>query len=138
MLRHIRPPVVVLATLVFGAGTGFAQDPALDAKVGAFTTDFFRSAGMPVPDDLRIERQLVDLGGSATPEGLVVLRSSMACGTMGCSAFILDLEGAAARSIGDFIATGFSPLDSRTNGWRDVGMGPAVLQFDNGAYQVVR
>ena len=66
--------------------------------------------------------KFVDLNGDGTPEALVIFADPNDCGTHGCSAFVLDLSGPAAKDIGDFIAFDLQPLSSKTRGWRDISV----------------
>lgn len=131
-------PLILTCCLGLAPAAAPAQEAALDAKLQAFFASFQAAANMPSAGNVTLQRAYLDLGGSAVPEALVVFNGSLFCGSRGCSAVILDMSGPQARSIGDFIAVSFTPLESRTNGYRDVAMGAAILQFDGATYRVTR
>ncbi|MCB1354783.1 MAG: hypothetical protein KDK03_18800 [Rhodobacteraceae bacterium] len=118
-------------------GAASAQEtPELAAKVDAFLARELAAQAMPPAPDRSVWRAFADLGGTPVPEALVIVSSRWDCGTRGCAGTILDLTGPEARSIGDFIAHDFTPLESRSNGWREVDMNGALLAFDGTRYVV--
>ncbi|MBW6399728.1 hypothetical protein KPL78_17845 [Roseomonas sp. HJA6] len=82
--------------------------------------------------------QFVDLNGDGIAEALLDINyDSGWCGARNCPMDILDLSGAAARPLfGGLVASpGSRPLDSRTQGWRDVRLADGhVLRWRNGKY----
>jgi hypothetical protein len=82
----------------------------------------------------------VDLNGDGAPEAIVIRSGPEDCGSHGCSANVLDLRGAAAKDIGDFIAFDLQPLSSQTRGWRDITLtgngSSARLRFNGKVYSV--
>jgi hypothetical protein len=95
-------------------------------------------AGLPVKATVHF----VDLNGDGVPEALVIRDDDPQedCGTHGCTAWVLDLRGPAAKEIGSFIAWGLQPLSSQTRGWRDIsviggGNSKRVVRFNGRVYQ---
>lgn len=125
--------------LITAAATAAAQDitklneAALRVKVAQFVAAWEQSAGMP-PGKPQMTIQFVDLNGDGRPEALTVLQGLDYCGSIGCTAFILDLADAKARSIGDFTAQSLKPLGSKTNGWQDIAVNDRRVTFANGRY----
>lgn len=80
--------------------------------------------------------QFVDLNGDGMAEALIDIRpESGQCGR-NCPALILELSGPAPREVYEDLVGGFRPLNSRTQGWRDVAQfGGRVLRWRNGRYQ---
>ena len=76
----------------------------------------------PSGKELKASIHFVDLNGDGIPEALVISDDPQDCGSHGCSAFVLDLRGPAAKDIGDFLAFDLQPLSSRTRGWRDISL----------------
>ena len=70
----------------------------------------------------KVSLTLVDLNGDGIPEALARIESPGSCGTRGCTAYVLDLSGPSARSIGDFIAHRLEVLPTKTGAWRDVSV----------------
>ena len=85
-------------------------------------------------DNPKISLKLVDLNGDGIPEGLAVVNSQMECGSHGCAAYVLDLSGPTARSIGDFIAFDVVPLKSKTGPWLDISINGHRQKFHAGKY----
>ena len=81
---------------------------------------------------------LVDLNGDGIPEALARIESSEDCGSRGCTAYILDLKGPNARSIGDFTAHTLAPLSSKTGPWTDVSLNGVKMVFRAGKYETSR
>jgi hypothetical protein len=106
-------------------------DAAAKKKVEQYLLGFQKEAGLPVKE-LNTSIRFVDLDSDGTPEALVTINDPQWCGSHGCSAFVLDLRGPAAKDIGDFIAFDLQPLSSQTRGWRDISM------FGNNSKRVVR
>jgi hypothetical protein len=82
---------------------------------------------------------LVDLNGDGTPEALIVHRNLTHCGAAACSAAVLELSGPAVREI--LIEVGgetFTALASRSEGWRDLGVDGALVQYRGGRYVLAR
>lgn len=111
-----------------------AQADELRTKAARFVTDWQREGGLPDinPD---AELRLVELNGADPPEALVILRGVETCGSRGCTAFVLDLRGQQARSIGDFIAHSLEPLPTSSNGWRDLSLNGQRITFEAGKYR---
>jgi hypothetical protein len=76
----------------------------------------------------------VDLNGDGIPEALARIESPFSCGSHGCAAYILDLSGPTARSIGDFIAFSLEVLPTKTGAWRDVSVNGFKQVFQAGKY----
>ena len=104
------------------------------AKAMAFLT---KDAGETKP---KITLTLVDLNGDGIPEGLATVTSPIDCGSHGCTAYVLDLTGPRARSIGDFIAfdRDLKALPTKTHGWRDVSLNDIKQVYRNGKYVSTR
>jgi hypothetical protein len=81
---------------------------------------------------------LVDLNGDGIPEALARIESPYSCGTRGCTAYVLDLSGSAARSIGDFTAHSLKVLPTKTGEWRDVSVNGIKQAFQAGKYVSAR
>ena len=103
---------------VSGAAT---TSSTAEKKVEQFLLDFEKSFS-PLPAKSSHDIKFVDLNGDGIPEALVVINDPLYCGSRGCSAFVLDLRGPAAKDIGDFTAFDLQPLSSRTRGWRDISL----------------
>jgi hypothetical protein len=80
----------------------------------------------------------VDLNGDGIPEALARIESPNSCGTRGCTAYVLDLSGPAARSIGDFTAHSLQVLPTKTGAWRDVSVNGIKQTFQAGKYVSAR
>lgn len=115
---------------------GTADEAALRAKVMAFAQGHAAGAGLPLGGDADMAIEFVDLNEDGTPEGLVILKGMNWCGMRGCAAFVLDLSGPQARSIGDFIGTALTPLPDRTGQWRDIALDGRRVRFQGDAYRV--
>ena len=81
---------------------------------------------------------LVDLNGDGIPEALARVESFEDCGSRGCAAYVLDLTGPTARSMGDFIAQSLKVLPSKTGGWTDVSLNGHKKVFRAGKYDNAR
>ena len=131
----------VLAAVVGGCLIPFSKvdaqgttKSALRKKVTQFLATYQRKTGLP-QKELKASIQFVDLNGDGTPEALVIVNDPQECGSHGCSAFVLDLRGPAAKDIGDFTAFAIQPLSSRTRGWRDISlMGKKRFRFNGRVY----
>ncbi|MEM9632488.1 MAG: hypothetical protein AAGA50_14245 [Pseudomonadota bacterium] len=109
------------------------------AKARGFVDQFVAQANMPPVAPTDVEVELIDLNDDGSEEAFVIITSLYFCGSGGCSAFILDLSKPEARSIGEFLAVGFSALPETTGGWRDVQMNnQARLVYEGGKYMVAR
>ena len=98
----------------------FAFDSSYRAKAMAFLAQDIadaRSGSNP-----KVFLDLVDLNGDGIPEALARIESPDSCGTRGCTAYVLDLSGPTARSIGDFAAHSLTVLPTKTGAWRDVSV----------------
>lgn len=135
VVQHRVTKIAALAT-VTGAMIGLwvatgpiaaqgANDSALRAKV----TQFIKAE-----ENAQVSTRFVDLNADGTPEALVIVRTPDGCGSRGCEAYVLDLRGPAARSIGDFIAHKLEALSSRTGGWRDISVNGHRIRFRGGRY----
>jgi Protein of unknown function (DUF3828) len=97
----------------------------------------FLGADLPA-EESKASIKFVDLNGDGVPEALVVSEGPQDCGSHGCSAFVLDLSGPAAKDIGSFIGFGLEPLSSQTRGWRDLSLigsrGNHPVRFNGRAY----
>ena len=81
-----------------------------------------------------ISLDLVDLNGDGIPEALASIESPSECGTRGCTAYVLDLSGPTARSMGDFIAQSLTRLPTKTGAWQDVALNGVKMSFHAGRY----
>jgi len=111
------------------------SNATLRAKVQRFVADFVRTSGVRGARPPRHSTKFVDLNGDGTPEALVVLQGALFCGARGCSAWVLDLRGTKARSIGDFTAATLDVLPSRTGRWRDISLNGVRMRYRNGRYR---
>lgn len=131
------PFAAALAAMGLTAGVSAVRaenEAALRAKVTRYIAEFERGTGLkgaPKPD---AAIDLVDLNGDGTPEALVVLKGGTYCGARGCTAFVLDLRGPKARSIGDFIAAELRALPTKTGGWRDIDLNGYRMVYRSGKY----
>src|SRR5215469_16524220 len=100
----------------------FAFDSSYRAKAMAFLAQDIadaRSSG----SNPKVFLDLVDLNGDGIPGALARIESPYSCGNHGCTAYILDLSGPTARSIGeDYIALSLRVLPTKTGAWRDVSV----------------
>ncbi|MXQ14102.1 hypothetical protein [Microvirga makkahensis] len=133
--------VAVLAVMLPGFVGGsapvsaqVANETALRAKVTQFIRRHEKEAGIPLEKDAKVSTRLVDLNADGTPEALVIIRDANSCGSRGCSAFVLDLSGPRASSIGDLIAETLEALPSRTGQWRDISVNGHRIRFRGGRY----
>ena len=115
----------------------FAFDSSYRAKAMAFLaqdiTDARSSGSNP-----KVFLNLVDLNGDGIPEALARMESPDSCGTRGCPAYVLDLGGPTARSIGDFTAHSLTVLPTKTGAWRDVSVNGFKQVFQAGKYMSAR
>jgi hypothetical protein len=70
----------------------------LRKKVTQFLAMFQK--GLPPSKESDTSIKFVDLNGDGIPEALVIINDPQWCGSHGCSAFVLDLRGPAAKDIG--------------------------------------
>jgi hypothetical protein len=115
----------------------FAFDSSYRAKAMAFLAQDIadaRSSG----SNPKVSLNLVDLNGDGIPEALARIESPYSCGTRGCTAYVLDLSGPTARSIGDFIAHSLTVLPTKTGAWRDVSVNGFKQVFLAGKYMSAR
>lgn len=82
--------------------------------------------------DIHIE--FVDLNEDGTPEAFVFSRRDHDCGSRGCAAYVLDLSGPDATSLGDFIGSKLEAAAGRTNGWRDILLEGQKFVYRSGTY----
>src|ERR1700746_2238249 len=110
--------LMVLAALFLFAQSVAAQQapnaPAADtaayrAKAMAFLMQGDAGSG----SNRKVFLDLVDLNGDGIPEALARVESREDCGSRGCTAYVLDLTGPTARSIGDFTAHSLKVLPSK-------------------------
>lgn len=128
---------VMLADLVGRSSPVAAQaanETALRAKVTQFIRQHENEAGIPLEKNAKVSTRLVDLNADGTPEALVIIRDANSCGSRGCTAFVLDLSGPTANSIGDLIAETLEALPSRTGQWRDISVNGRRIRFRGGRY----
>jgi hypothetical protein len=115
----------------------FAFDSSYRAKAMACLaqdiTDARSSGSNP-----KVFLNLVDLNGDGIPEALARMESPDSCGTRGCPAYVLDLGGPTARSIGDFTAHSLTVLPTKTGAWRDVSVNGFKQVFQAGKYMSAR
>jgi hypothetical protein len=126
----------VLALVLAGAQTpGAAQpEPADQEKVRQFVAEWMSGSGLggSMPE---IDSQYTDLNGDGQAEAMIVLRSTYTCGARACSAFVLDLSGPEARSVGDLLAVSLDVLPTSTNGWQDISVDGRRVTFGDGHYR---
>jgi len=134
-MKHLLATALLATCALFllpGAPT-FAFDSSYRAKAMAFLAqdiaDARRSGSNP-----KVFLDLVDLNGDGIPEALARIESQYSCGSHGCAAYVLDLSGPAARSIGDFIAFSLKVLPTKTGAWRDVSLDGTKQVFQAGKY----
>ena len=131
-MRTLLPLAVML---FFSQGVG-AQDSSrpLRPHTGlveyrAKAMAFIQPEGEP---KTKFSLNLVDLNGDGIPEALARVEDS--CGSRGCTAYVLDLSGPTARSIGDFTAHTLKALPTKTGAWRDVSVNGYKQVFKAGKY----
>ncbi len=107
----------------------------LKAKVMRFIDGKAGNTGdtSEAPSEITID--YADLNGDGAPEAVVIIKGFLYCGSRGCAAYVLDLGGPEARSIGEFIAVQIEPLASNTGGWRDIAINGRPISFRDGAYR---
>ena len=138
-MKH--PPVSALlaagALFLLPCTPTLAFDSSYRSKAMAFLAqdiaDARRSGSNP-----KVFLDLVDLNGDGIPEALTRIESPYSCGTRGCTAYVLDLSGPTARSIGDFIAHSLTVLPTKTGAWRDVSVNGFKQVFQAGKYMSAR
>ncbi|WP_210334947.1 peptidoglycan-binding domain-containing protein, partial [Mesorhizobium mediterraneum] len=111
-----------------------AGGPQWRAKAMRFLREFEHGADLAAGAEANWEINPVDLNDDGTAEVLAITRDSSFCGTAGCCAFVLDLRGPDARSIGDFIAHELMPSRGTSNGWRDLLHNGRLVTYRNGKY----
>lgn len=125
--------LVTAAAPVAGQDITKLNEAALRVKVAQFVAAFAQSSGIPRGKPQTVT-QFVDLNGDGRLEALTVIQDLPFCGASGCTAFVLDLTGTKARSIGDFFGESLKPLASKTNGWQDLSVDGHRATFANGKY----
>ena len=81
----------------------------------------------------------MDLNGDGIAEALARIESPDSCGSHGCTAYILDLSGPTARSIGaDYMALSLKVLPTKTGAWLDVSVNGFKQVFQAGKYMSAR
>lgn len=136
-----RPGMIQIAaiSLMLLAGAARAAEPddnVLRGKAMAFVAAFLDSAGLPLGDNDTVTVDLVELNGESPREAFVMVKGRKWCGSRGCSAFVLDLSGLEAASVGDFIAFEFEALPGTMNGWRDIAINGSRRVYRDGAYRM--
>jgi hypothetical protein len=128
--------MAALILMLWGVATSAAEmtDGALRAKAMEFVDSFVESAGLPRGENATVTIELVELNGDAPREAFVIVKGGHWCGSRGCSAVVLDLSGAAAMSVGDFIAAELDALPGTTNGWRDIAVNGTRHVYRDGGY----
>jgi hypothetical protein len=88
----------------------------------------------------KVSLNLVDLNGDGIPEALVRIEGGPPiCGASHCPAYVLDLSGPTARSIGDFLVQqSLKALPTKTGAWRDVSLDGGKMIFHAGKYTPAR
>jgi hypothetical protein len=137
--KHLLVPPLLAAGALFllPCTPTFALDSSYRAKAMAFLAQDIadaRSSG----SNPKVFLNLVDLNGDGIPEALARIESPYSCGTMGCTAYVLDLSGTTARSIGDFTAHTLTVLPTKTGPWRDLSLDGTKLVFQAGKYTLAR
>lgn len=133
MIRIAAFGLMLLASAAEAAGPG---EDALRDKAMAFVAAFVESAGLPLGQNDTVTIELVELNGAPPREAFVIVKGRKWCGSHGCSAFVLDLSGPQAASIGDFISAEFEALSGTTNGWRDIAINESRRVYREGAYRM--
>lgn len=111
----------------------FAANPNYRAKVMAFfqpdIADAQSSGSKP-----KISIELVDLNGDGIPEAIV--DTNFSCGAHGCYAYVLDLKGPKARSIGEYIGVAeIKELPTKTGSWHDISVNGYKQVYRAGQYR---
>src|SRR5215470_1985217 len=122
------------ALLLLPCTPTFAFDSSYRSKAMAFLAQDIadaRSSG----SNPKVFLDLVDLNGDGIPEALARIESPDSCGSHGCTAYILDLSGPTARSMGDYIALILKVLPTKTGAWRDVSVNGYKQVFQAGKYE---
>src|SRR5579863_9414328 len=122
-MKHLLVSGLLAACALFlvPSPSTFSFDSSYRAKALAFLAQDIadaRSSG----SNPKVFLDLVDLNGDGIPEALARIESPYSCGSHGCTAYVLDLSGPTARSIGDFIAFRLKVLTTKTGAWRDVSV----------------
>lgn len=116
-------------------------------KVRDYAVEKALSAGFSASElnEIRYAYKKIDLDGDGILDAIVVLRGSAVCGSGGCQLHILKGVGSGYNSFSEIgpVQGGFSVLESKTKGWRDLVVsigggggesGDVVLQFDGKKY----
>jgi hypothetical protein len=136
VLQHTIAKIAALATVTgLWVATGpIAAQGANESALRAKVTQWVKEGKTEADENEQVSIRFVDLNADGMPEALVVIRGATSCGSRSCSAFVLDLRGPAARSIGDFTAHKLEALSSRTGGWRDISVNGHRIRFRGGQY----
>ncbi len=110
-------------------------DDALRAKVMAFLAVEIEQAKATNDQEAKISINLVDLNRDGTPEALVIVNHPNLCVVdIGCTAYVLDLTGETARSLGDLVGRRLEVANTTTAGWRDLKLNGVTMRLRNGVY----
>ena len=133
-LRGVDKAVDLMRQVCQPSNAAAANTATYRAKAMAFLKQDDASSG----SDRKIFLDLVDLNGDGIPEALARVESRFDCGSRGCAAYVLDLTGPTARSMGDFIAQNLKVLPSKTGQWTDVSLNGHKMVFRSGKYEAAR
>ncbi|MGH9639127.1 MAG: hypothetical protein ACRD3Y_03640 [Bryobacteraceae bacterium] len=94
-----------------------------DASLKTFLQNYLRDQQFP-GDQTRFSFAFVDLNGGGARQAIVYLTGSFWCGSGGCTALILDREGATYRVVTRLTVTRppIYVLKSMTDGWHDIAV----------------
>jgi hypothetical protein len=112
----------------------FAFDSSYQAKAMAFLAQDIADARSNGSNP-KVFLTLVDLNGDGILEALARIESPDQCGSRGCTAYVLDLSGPTARSIGDYSALSLKVLPTKTGAWQDVSVNGFKQVFQAGKYE---
>jgi hypothetical protein len=134
-MKHLLVSALLAACALFllPSTATFAFDSSYRAKTMAFLAQDIADARSSESNP-KVFLDLVDLNGDGIPEALARIESRYSCGSHGCAAYVLDLSGPIARSIGDFIAFSLKVLPTKTGAWRDVSVNGFKQVFQAGKY----
>lgn len=112
----------LFAALTLLAAPAAAQ-PSREEALRAFMAQSFAEIRSEAPDATYVAA-FADLNGDGRDEAIVWQSAGYFCGSGGCGLYIYTPEGESWRTVNDLTIIGepVLMLDTRTNGWRDLGL----------------